>query len=68
MKRGYAIGEPATVRTIERSSRSAGEWIDEISPAFSHLTAQNQTDLVSFLRSLTDEEFITDARFSNPWR
>lgn len=31
------------------------------------LTAQNREDLLAFLRSLTDEELIHDARFSNPW-
>lgn len=31
------------------------------------LTAQNRQDLLAFLRSLTDTELTTDARFSNPW-
>lgn len=31
------------------------------------MTAQEKTDLVNFLKSLTDQEFITDPRFANPW-
>lgn len=30
-------------------------------------TAQEKEDLVNFLKSLTDQEFITDERFSNPF-
>jgi cytochrome c peroxidase len=32
------------------------------------ITPQEKADLVAFLRSLTDSSFITDRRFSNPWR
>jgi cytochrome c peroxidase len=32
------------------------------------LTAQQRTDLKAFLESLTDEEFLHDPRFSNPWK
>lgn len=31
------------------------------------LTAEQRQDLLEFLRSLTDEEFIHDPRFSDPW-
>jgi cytochrome c peroxidase len=31
------------------------------------MTAQERADVVEFLKSLTDEEFLTDPRFSNPW-
>jgi cytochrome c peroxidase len=31
------------------------------------LTAQNRADLIAFLRELTDEELLSDPRFSNPW-
>ncbi len=31
------------------------------------LTDGQRADLLAFLRSLTDEDFVTDARFSNPW-
>jgi len=31
------------------------------------LSAQERSDLIAFLRSLTDEEFLRDPRFSNPW-
>jgi len=31
------------------------------------LTEQSKTDLIAFLNSLTDEDFIASSRFSNPW-
>ncbi len=31
------------------------------------LTPQNRADLVAFLRSLTDEDFLQNPRFANPW-
>lgn len=31
------------------------------------LTPQERKDLVAFLKNLTDEEFLTDPAFSNPW-
>jgi cytochrome c peroxidase len=31
------------------------------------LSAQERSDLIVFLQSLTDEEFLGDPRFSNPW-
>jgi cytochrome c peroxidase len=32
------------------------------------LTKSEQGDLVKFLKSLTDEELLTDPRWSSPWR
>ena len=32
------------------------------------LTAQEKADIISFLKSLTDTNFTTDPRFSDPWR
>jgi hypothetical protein len=31
------------------------------------ITADQRVDLVSFLRSLTDEDLLRDPRFANPW-
>jgi cytochrome c peroxidase len=31
------------------------------------MTAEERADIVEFLKSLTDEAFLTDPRFSNPW-
>ncbi|MFL0808444.1 MAG: di-heme enzyme [Oceanobacter sp.] len=31
------------------------------------MTAQEKADLVNFLKSLTDQAFLTDTRFANPW-
>ena len=35
-------------------------------PGFT-LTAQERADLLAFLHSLTDEQFLTEPRFSDPW-
>lgn len=32
------------------------------------LTAQEKQDLLNFLKSLTDEKFLTDRRFGDPWQ
>jgi cytochrome c peroxidase len=32
------------------------------------LTAEQRSDLLAFLRALTDEEVLGDKRFANPWR
>lgn len=32
------------------------------------LTDQEKADLIAFLKSLTDKEFITDPRFADPWK
>lgn len=32
------------------------------------ITPQGRSDLVAFLRALTDSSFLTDRRFANPWR
>jgi cytochrome c peroxidase len=34
---------------------------------FSGASAQDRADLIEFLKSLTDEEFLTNPAFSNPW-
>lgn len=31
------------------------------------MTQEERVDLISFLESLTDEEFLTDPKYSNPW-
>ena len=32
------------------------------------MTEQEIQDLVAFLESLTDQDFITNPRFANPWK
>jgi len=32
------------------------------------ITAQEKLDLIAFLKSLTDEKFLSDPKFSNPWK
>jgi len=32
------------------------------------LTVQEKRDVLAFLKSLTDEKFLTDSRFSDPWK
>jgi cytochrome c peroxidase len=39
---------------------------DELIRGF-QLTSQDRADLVAFLRSLTDESFLHNPRYSNPW-
>jgi hypothetical protein len=54
---------------------SAGEYkgVGSASPQKSafvkgfKLTAREKRDLIAFLRSLTDEKFLRDPRFGNPW-
>jgi cytochrome c peroxidase len=36
-------------------------------PGF-EMTAEERADLIAFLRSLTDEKFLTDPRYSDPWK
>ncbi|WP_233281338.1 cytochrome c [Sphingomonas changnyeongensis] len=35
-------------------------------PGFT-LTSEERADLIAFLQSLTDEQFLRDPRFSDPW-
>ena len=39
---------------------------DPLLQAFT-ITEQEKADIIAFLESLTDEEFITDPRFADPW-
>lgn len=32
------------------------------------MSEQDKADLIAFLESLTDEDFVTDPRFANPWK
>lgn len=32
------------------------------------ISAQEKADIIAFLESLTDQDFITDPRFSDPWK
>lgn len=62
----YAAGG----RTI-RSGPNAGVGRDNplkssFLPGFT-LTAQERADLIAFLESLTDEQFLRDPRFADPW-
>jgi len=46
---------------------ASGQLGDEILRERQKLTPLNRTDLIAFLKSLTDSELIYDPRFSNPW-
>lgn len=37
-------------------------------PVRLNLSAQSKTDLVNFLKTLTDETLVTDVKFTNPFR
>jgi cytochrome c peroxidase len=64
----YAAGG----RLIATGEANAGDG--RVSPLKSplvsgfQLTSQEKEDVIAFLISLTDEHFLTDPRFANPWK
>ncbi|WP_129351204.1 methanobactin export MATE transporter MbnM [Sorangium cellulosum] len=62
----YAAGG----RTIESGPYagvgSENRYKSELIRGF-ELTAEEKADMIAFLESLTDEEFLTDPRFADPW-
>jgi len=63
----YAAGG----RTIPQGEPNAGVGSDNplksIFMVGFEMSAQERADLLAFLESLTDEEFLTNPKFSNPW-
>ncbi len=47
--------------------RARGPLTSPFLPGF-HLSADETADLIAFLDSLTDRDFLADPRFSNPWK
>jgi len=46
---------------------SAPTLSDAIDHSRKKITADEKRDLIAFLESLTDESFLSDPRYSNPW-
>ncbi len=55
------------IRHYARGGRAASALTSPFLPGFS-LNDGETVDLVAFLESLTDDNFISDARFSDPWQ
>jgi cytochrome c peroxidase len=49
---------------IREAGNEEGKPSDRISL---NLTEEEQTAIIAFLHTLTDEEFVTDEQFSNPF-
>ncbi len=60
-------GSIATLeKVVEHYATGGKPGHDPIMRGF-QMTPQNRTDLVEFLKSLTDENLLHDERYSNPW-
>ena len=46
---------------------SAPTLSDAIDHSRKKITAEEKRDLIAFLESLTDDSFLSDPRYSNPW-
>lgn len=66
-------GRFSTLEEVVEHYNSGGVPSETIDPLMKHvgtglnLTAQEKADLVAFLRTMTDEDFISDPRFSDPF-
>lgn len=62
----YAAGGRTIDTGPHAGNGSLSPYKSNFVPGFS-LSAQERQDLLAFLRSLTDEEFLANPAFSNPW-
>ena len=62
----YARGGTVTENGPNAGDGRANVWKSPLVPGFT-ISAQEATDLVAFLKSLTDEAFITNPNFSDPF-
>jgi cytochrome c peroxidase len=62
----YAAGGRTITGGPTPGSGSANPYKSALVGGFT-ITAGERSDLIAFLRSLTDSTFLTDPRFSNPW-
>src|SRR5262249_33117921 len=62
-------GRFATLEDVIEHYAKGGAAVGNRSPLVRGiaLTAEERRDLVAFLESLTDEEFLKDPRFADPW-
>jgi cytochrome c peroxidase len=63
----YAAGGRTITSGVNKGVGSANPNKSAFVKGFK-LTPQEKRDLLAFLRSLTDEKFLTDPRFGNPWQ
>jgi cytochrome c peroxidase len=62
----YANGGTVTESGPNAGDGRANPWKSPLVPGFT-ISEQETADLVAFLKSLTDESFLTDPRFSDPF-
>lgn len=62
----YAAGGRSVVSGPDAGAGRDNPLKSSFVPGFT-LTTGERADLLAFLRSLTDESFLTDPRFANPW-
>ena len=64
-------GSIATLEEViahyEAGGRARGPNTSPFLPGF-RLSAEEKQDLVAFLKSLTDRDFVADPRFADPWK
>jgi cytochrome c peroxidase len=64
-------GSIATLEEVvahyEAGGRARGPNTSSFLPGF-RLSADEQQELVAFLKSLTDRDFVSDPRFADPWK
>ncbi|MEQ1642183.1 MAG: MbnH family di-heme enzyme [Pyrinomonadaceae bacterium] len=63
----YKAGGRTIASGPNKGNGSLNPFKSAFVPGF-RLTPEEKSDLIAFLRSLTDKEFITDPRYSDPWR
>jgi len=62
----YAAGGRTITSGANAGVGSANPYKSALVGGFT-VSAEEKSDLIAFLRSLTDSTFLTDPRFSNPW-
>jgi len=62
----YAAGGRTITSGVNAGVGSANPYKSALIGGFT-ITDAEKSDLIAFLRSLTDSTFLTDPRFSNPW-
>ncbi|MEE3190972.1 MAG: di-heme enzyme, partial [Pseudomonadota bacterium] len=65
--RNYAAGGRVIASGDNAGDGRISPYKDGVLVSF-QITDAEVSDLVAFLESLTDDAFLTDPRFSNPWR
>jgi cytochrome c peroxidase len=64
----YNSGIQANPNLDARLTQGAFDGTNNTAPVRMNMTAQQKSDLVAFLNTLTDNDFITDPKFSDPFK